>query len=358
MMADTLSMFKEYSKIMNKMDPESAKELLDLNNDTTESFSTATITNWTKSALGYAIQNGYTDAIPPLKAMHQEAKDKMELDDIGNEISGLYDCAFEFKKGELNLESIANMSENRLDKESLSKMESNLDSLGSSIRTAITRAYGMMTLTAKHVKDTIIPQLKNISKSFNSKLKGQFINAFNKLIKYFFQLINEFVSKIFSFVEMISNLGKSKGFSLKSATISFDPPNFNKVSIFGFSIPIPTISLPKVTINFEMTSDRVQTSSDNQISNIKQNGYTTQTNEAIELLKNGKINEFNEKRVKNWSIKDINLYGASLTGALLNNANLESASLTGANLSNSVIIIDYGPYNAVIDNYTRFDNAL
>ena len=35
-----------------------------------------------------------------------------------------------------------------------------------------------------------------------SKLKGKFIDTFNRIVEYFFRLVNEFVSMIFSFVEM------------------------------------------------------------------------------------------------------------------------------------------------------------
>ena len=51
---------------------------------------------------------------------------------------------------------------------------------------------------------------------------------------------------------MIKGIGKSKGFGLKSVTISFEPPTFNKIDVFGFPIPIPKVSLPKVDIKFEM----------------------------------------------------------------------------------------------------------
>jgi hypothetical protein len=72
------------------------------------------------------------------------------------------------------------------------------------------------------------------------------------MVKIFFQILNEFVSKVFSFVEMIKGIAKSKGFGLKSVTVSFESPGFAKIDVFGFSLPIPKVSLPKVDINFEM----------------------------------------------------------------------------------------------------------
>ena len=34
------------------------------------------------------------------------------IDDVGSEISGLYNCAFEFKNAEMNLQAVAKLAEN------------------------------------------------------------------------------------------------------------------------------------------------------------------------------------------------------------------------------------------------------
>ena len=55
---------------------------------------------------------------------------------------------------------------------------------------------------------------------------------------------------------------------------------------------------------------------------------------AFDLLKNGKIIEFNEKR-KSFSFTILYLIGVDLQGANLNGANLEDANLNGANLEDA-----------------------
>jgi Anaphase-promoting complex, cyclosome, subunit 3 len=72
--------------------------------------------------------------------------------------------------------------------------------------------------------------------------------------EFLFRILNEFATKIFSFVDMIKNLGKTKGYGLKSVNISFDPPTFDSFNVLGFSVPIPKLSLPRVEVDFEISS--------------------------------------------------------------------------------------------------------
>ena len=112
----------------------------------------------------------------------------------------------------------------------------------------------MLTSTAKDLKDKIISNLKDTAKDFKSKLKDRFIDAFNKAAEFLFRILNEFATKIFSFIDMIKKLGKTKGYGLKSVNISFDPPSFDSFKILGFSVPIPKVSLPKMEVDFEISS--------------------------------------------------------------------------------------------------------
>jgi hypothetical protein len=252
-------MLSKYSDMMESIDPDSAVSLNQLRNDPTNKINNATIASWTKSVVGHVIQSGKSATVSPLKLMHDKALEKTEFDDVSNEISSLYDCALEFKKAEMNIEDIANISKERIKDDSLKKMESNLDSVYSSIETAIIRSFGMLSSPVKYLKNylknDVKPKLKDMIKKFSSKLKEEFINMLNKIVKLFFQIFNEFVSKVFSFIEMINGIAKSKGFGLKSVTVSFEPPGFGQIDIFGFSLPIPKVSLPKVEINFEMRSE-------------------------------------------------------------------------------------------------------
>jgi hypothetical protein len=86
---------------------------------TIEEPTPATFASWTKSAVGYVIQNDRPDIAERLKLLHEEALSQTDVDNIGSEISGLYNCAFEFKNAQMNLEAVAKLAENTVDEESL-----------------------------------------------------------------------------------------------------------------------------------------------------------------------------------------------------------------------------------------------
>jgi hypothetical protein len=254
MSSDSITrMSEKYKHMMQELDRESWVEMVNLTNSgTIEEPTPATLASWTKSAVGYAIQKNKLDIERSLKVLHEEAVNSCGVDDIGSEISGLYNCAFEFKDAEMNLEAVAKLAENTVDEESLPAVESHIDRFGSVLRNAIIRAYGMLTSSAKDLKDKIIHNLKDTAKDLKLKLKDKFIDAFNKAAQFLFRILNEFASKIFSFVDMVNKLGKTKGYGLKSVNICFDPPTFDSIKIAGFSVPIPKVSLPTVEVDFEM----------------------------------------------------------------------------------------------------------
>ena len=139
----------------------------------------------------------------------------------------------------------------------------------------------MLSSAAKYLKKNIIPELKKLAKKYTPTLKEQFFKIYNKMVELFFRLLNEFVSKVFSFVEMIKGIGKSKGFGLKSVTISFEPPTFGKIDVvgLGFFIPIPKVSLPKVEINFEIGLE-------NEITNTATNSIMNNKSNELQISKN------------------------------------------------------------------------
>ena len=161
---DITNMSGRYKQMMQELDPESSNEMEDLiNSGELAEPSPATMASWTKSAVGYAIQMSRLDIAQGLKALHEEAVNKTDIDDVGSEISGLYNCAFEFKNAEMNLQMIAKLAENTVDEESLPAVDSHIERFGKGLRSAIMRAYGMLTSTAKDLKDKIMSESKGDS---------------------------------------------------------------------------------------------------------------------------------------------------------------------------------------------------
>jgi hypothetical protein len=258
MSSDVTKMYEQYKQHMAVLDPESSTEMDNLiASGTLVEPTPATLASWTKTAAGYAVQKNRLNIADRLKGLHEEAVNITDVDDIGSEISGLYNCAFEFKNAELNLEAVAKLSEKK-EKESVPLIDYLIDGISSTLRNTTIRSFGMLTSTVKDFKDNVLSKLKGTAKAIKSGLeaaKDLFVDTFNKAAKFLFRIINEFASKIFSFIDMIKKLGKTKGYGLKSVTISFDPPAFGSVNVLGFSVPIPKVSLPMLEVDFEISSE-------------------------------------------------------------------------------------------------------
>jgi hypothetical protein len=109
----------------------------------------------------------------------------------------------------------------------------------------------MFTDALKSLKEKIV-ELKDLITRFGSKIKDKVLDAFNKVLEFFFRIVSEFVSRMFSFVGDVSKIAETKGYTLKSLNISFDPPSFGKVTVLGVPIPFPKLPLPKVEVGFEV----------------------------------------------------------------------------------------------------------
>ena len=144
MSSDVTRMTEKYEQHMADLDPESSAEMGNLIvNGTLEDPTAATLASWTKTAVGHAIQKNRLDVAQNLKGLHEEAVNKTDVDDIGSEISGLYNCAFELKNTELDLEAVANLSEKKED--SLPLIDSLIDRMGSALKITAIRTFGMLT---------------------------------------------------------------------------------------------------------------------------------------------------------------------------------------------------------------------
>jgi len=185
-----------------------------------------------------------------LEELKQEAMEKTTPGDVNNEISAFYSMAFDLRNAEMTLESIANISETTISKESRQVIESYLDRVSIITTGVVSRLRGVVIDSLNELKERL-SGLKDLLKQGVKKAKGEIIDAFNKVMDYFFGIISDFVSRMFSFVSSINELARKKGYTLKSLDISFDPPSFGKVTILGVPVPFSKFSLPKMDVNFE-----------------------------------------------------------------------------------------------------------
>jgi tetratricopeptide (TPR) repeat protein len=221
----------------------------------------ATMADWTKHAYSYALEKGMNVHANKFKSLHDKAVDETKFDDINNELSNFYLRAYDLQSAEVHIKAVAMLSEKDiLDETSALLIESSIDKFGSLVEGAISSAVGMVTSTLRLFKEKIVrlkQGLKDKLRASLSSLKQFLIESFNDIVEYFRRLFSEFVSTLFSFVDLIKDIGKSKGYKFKDVAISFDPPSIEPITLFGFPIPFPKVSLPKMQIGFEMQSQKI-----------------------------------------------------------------------------------------------------
>jgi tetratricopeptide (TPR) repeat protein len=222
---------------------------------------TATMANWTKHAYNYALEKGMYEYANKIKSLHDKAVDQTKFEDINNELSNFYLRAYDLQSAEVHVKAVAMLTEKAVpDEASAPFIESSIDKFGSLVEGAISSAFGMVTSTLKLFKEKIVrlkQGLKDKLRASLASLRHFLIEAFNDIVEYFRRLFSEFVSTMFSFVDLIKDIAESKGYKFKDVGISFDPPSIETITLLGFPIPFPKVSLPKIQIGFEMQSQKI-----------------------------------------------------------------------------------------------------
>ena len=81
-----------------------------------------------------------------------------------------------------------------------------------------------------------------------SDLKNMILDTLNSASRKFQDLILKLIEAMFDFLSKFGALAKNKGFPVSSVQLKAPVIKFEFISIFGFSIPIPKIDLPELTI--------------------------------------------------------------------------------------------------------------
>ena len=96
----------------------------------------------------------------------------------------------------------------------------------------------------------IIDEITAILSRWASGLKNELVEKFRELSQHFLELLNSLISALFSWVSKLREIAQEKGFRLNKVTVTLDPLEVTSISLFGFSIPIPAIKLPKIEMEF------------------------------------------------------------------------------------------------------------
>lgn len=252
-MANVANLLRKYNDIVSKMDPDSAIGDAFLATGAPIRYPVtdpATVANWTDSAINQAKALGDTESEKKLDSLLEEVAAQSTIPGVNRELSTLYLTGYDLQNAEVNLQAVANLSEKTITKEKQSGIRSFANRFYNSVEGAVKRIHGIITGNLKNLKDKV-ENLKKAITEAPSKLKEKFLDAFNSILDGFFAIINDAVNRIFSFIDMVNTVAEGRGYRLKSLSISFEPPSFEKVTVLGVPLPLPKISLPKADIGFE-----------------------------------------------------------------------------------------------------------
>lgn len=210
----------------------------------------ATVVNWVDSGIDRAKELGDKGSEEQLNILLGELAKESTIAGMNSELSTLYLSGYDLQNAEVNLQTIASMSEKTITGGKKSFIKRYADRFYGSVEGAVKRIQGRVTGGLKNLKGKV-EDLKSALTGAASKIKEKFVDAFNSILDAFFAIVIESINRIFSFVDTVNTLAERKGYQLKTLNISFEPPTFEKVSVLGIPMPLPKISLPKADIGFE-----------------------------------------------------------------------------------------------------------
>jgi hypothetical protein len=106
------------------------------------------------------------------------------------------------------------------------------------IKEKATSAYNFVTSLPEKIKEG----LKNV------------IEFLHDLVRKFKDLIVNIVGEMFKFLTTLGLLAKEAGYGLTKIDVEIPSIKTQAASFFGFSIPIPVIEGPKITLSIESSS--------------------------------------------------------------------------------------------------------
>ncbi len=252
-MANIGEMLKRYNDLIEKTSPGSAIGDAFLATGAPIKYpitDPSTIVNWASSEIDCVEGELNIENMKKMNSLIDEGLNESTFRGMNKEISTMYLTAYDLQNAEIYLEAVASISEKTITKDNESRIKSFINKFYNSVEVSVQRISGKITENLKNLKEKT-EDFKSIVTKSVSKIKTKVVDVFSSISDIFFAILNESIDRIFNFIDTVNIIAEKKGYRLKSLNISFDQPSFEKVSIFGFPIPLPKISLPKTDIGFE-----------------------------------------------------------------------------------------------------------
>lgn len=127
--------------------------------------------------------------------------------------------------------------------------KANLDWIKKTVTLSIARVYQAFgALFDKATKK--IDEITGMLSRWASELRKELVGKLRELSQHFVELLTSLLSALFSWISRLRQIAEEKGFRLNKVTVSLDPSDVTSVSVFGFSIPVLAIKLPKIEMEF------------------------------------------------------------------------------------------------------------
>jgi hypothetical protein len=127
--------------------------------------------------------------------------------------------------------------------------KANMDWIRKTVTVSVAKVYqafGRLFDRATQKMDEITGLLSR----WTPRLRSEFAGKLRELSQHLLELLTSLLSALLGWISRFRQIAEEKGLRLNKVIVSLDPLDFASVSVFGFSIPVPKIKLPKIEMEF------------------------------------------------------------------------------------------------------------
>lgn len=131
----------------------------------------------------------------------------------------------------------------------LDRITASLRSVGELVVNAVTTVYskarkGLSALTE------FTSSLEELIRSIPTKAVSRILDGLRAVFRYLGGLASKVISALLGWASSMKQIAKDRGFALSKFIITLPSSGWQPISVFGFSVPVPTISTPEIQIEF------------------------------------------------------------------------------------------------------------
>lgn len=188
-----------------------------------------------------------------LQEVKEKAIEKTTPGDIQTTIEQMYSKVIDLENAKHNLLHAGTLASQNA-KRNVDLIAECVNEAQNSIQSFFQDVYGILGEKWESFKKLIsafISNLRNKGKEFLLKVR----EGFKKLMKFFYEIVSEFINTVFGFIDKINSMIKPHNFKINNFDLTFDSPEVETKIILGIPIPTIKLKLPTLLISFAETSE-------------------------------------------------------------------------------------------------------